>query len=234
LPNQRVVALAANQPKYRLLIVDDKSENRKLLSQLLQPLGFDLQEASNGQTAIEVADQWHPHLIWMDMRMPVLDGYKATQQIRKLPTTPRPKIVALSASSFREEQINARAAGCDDFIHKPFHADEIFEAMGRHLGVRYRYDSEVSATEDQLANNRLNSGPNNGLLENNRLATISPELLEALESATRRLQWNSILHIIEQIRVQDEPLAQALTNTVHSFHYEHILQAIQSANEVDS
>ena len=81
-PNRRVIGLEANQPGYRILIVDDKPINRQLLIKLLTPLGFDLKEASNGQIAIEICQQWEPHLIWMDMRMPVMDGYEATRRIK--------------------------------------------------------------------------------------------------------------------------------------------------------
>jgi signal transduction histidine kinase/DNA-binding response OmpR family regulator len=249
-PNQRVIALAPNQTKYRLLIVDDKSENRKLLVTLLQPLGFDLKEASNGQSALKIATQWQPHLIWMDMRMPILDGYKATQQIRQLPTTLAPKVIALSASSFREEEINARAAGCDDFIHKPFHPDDIFEALSRHLGVRYLYDESTIAANPLVDSsihdgggqkadlshgpiNGLTHGLTHGLIDPNRLSALSPQLLEDLESATRRIQWDRLLQMIEQIRSQDEALAEALTITVHRFHYAHILQAIQAVKPLE-
>ncbi len=225
-PYQRVLAIAPNQPKYRLLIVDDKSENRKLLIQLLQPLGFELKEASNGQIAVDIASNWQPHLIWMDMRMPILDGYKATRRIRTLPTAITPKIIALSASSFREEEINARTAGCDDFIYKPFHSSEIFEALSQQLGVRYLY--EEGETLSAVSPTTTHTEQNKSFLEQNRLSTLPVQILEALESATRRLQWNRILDIIEQIRVQDEPLAQALNTTVHNFHYDYILQALQA------
>ena len=81
-PHRRVIALEPNQPSYRILIVDDKLINRQLLLKLLNPLGFDLKEASNGEAAIEICQQWAPHLIWMDMRMPVMDGYEATKRIK--------------------------------------------------------------------------------------------------------------------------------------------------------
>ncbi|MCP4944742.1 MAG: response regulator, partial [Planctomycetaceae bacterium] len=72
---KRVIAVEPNQPDYRLLIVDDNQANRQLLLNLLQPIGFDLREAENGQDAIEIRNDWQPHLIWMDLKMPVMDGY---------------------------------------------------------------------------------------------------------------------------------------------------------------
>ena len=73
----RILGLAEGQPRYRLLIVEDQPENRLLLRRLLDPLGFELREAANGQEAVALFEQWHPDLIWMDIRMPVMDGLEA-------------------------------------------------------------------------------------------------------------------------------------------------------------
>ena len=79
---RRIVGIEPGQPEYRLLIVEDRQENRLLLTQLLSSLGFSVREAENGQQAIALWETFAPHLIWMDMRMPVMDGYEATRQIR--------------------------------------------------------------------------------------------------------------------------------------------------------
>ncbi|MEM8779271.1 MAG: PAS domain S-box protein, partial [Cyanobacteria bacterium P01_G01_bin.49] len=80
-PTRRVIGLAPNQPQYRILAVDDRLESRILLVKLLSSMGFNVRQASNGQEALDVWEAWEPHLIWMDMRMPIIDGYKATQRI---------------------------------------------------------------------------------------------------------------------------------------------------------
>ncbi len=79
---RRVIGLEPNQPKYRLLIVDDRDTSRRLLVKLLAPLGFDVREAIDGREALAVWADWQPHLIWMDMRMPVMDGHEATRHIK--------------------------------------------------------------------------------------------------------------------------------------------------------
>lgn len=125
---QRVIGLAPNQPAYRILIVEDRLENRKLMVNLLQPLGFEVQEAEDGKVAVELFERWRPHLIWMDMRMPVMDGYEATQHI-KAHKGQATVIIALTASALDEERAQILAAGCDDFVRKPFLEDTIFKKM---------------------------------------------------------------------------------------------------------
>ncbi|MEG3978299.1 ATP-binding protein, partial [Microcoleus sp. herbarium8] len=102
--NRRVVALAPNQPQYRILVVDDKDDNRQLLIKLLKPVGFEVQEASNGMEAIAIWDSYSPHLIWMDMRMPVMDGYEATRQIKSTTKGQATAVIALTASVWEEEK----------------------------------------------------------------------------------------------------------------------------------
>jgi CheY-like chemotaxis protein len=146
---QRVISLEPNQQAYRILVVDDRWENRQLLLKLLQPIGFQVQAASNGQEAVERWRDWYPHLIWMDMRMPVMNGYEATQVIKSHLQGQATIIIALTASTLEEERAVVLSAGCDDFVRKPFAEAIIFETMAKYLGVRYRY--ETLAPDAQMA-----------------------------------------------------------------------------------
>ncbi len=132
--------LATDQPKWRILVVEDIFENRLLLATLLMQAGFVVIEAENGEQAIELFKQYRPHFIWMDVRMPVMDGIEATAQIRALPAGKEVKIVALTASAFKEQRKTILNAGCDDIIHKPFRAHDIFNVIKQQLGVDYTYD----------------------------------------------------------------------------------------------
>ena len=145
-PQQTVIGLESNQSDYKILVVDDQESNRQLLIKLLQPLGFKIKAASNGEEAINLWSQWQPHLIWMDIRMPVMNGYEATQRIKATTQGQATAIIALTASVLEEEKAEALSAGCDDFVRKPFREEEIFEIMKKHLGVRYLYGDSSQVT----------------------------------------------------------------------------------------
>jgi signal transduction histidine kinase/CheY-like chemotaxis protein len=104
---RKVISVAPDQPKYRILVVDDRSESRLLMSKLLKSVGFDVREAANGQEAIEQWLSYSPHLIFMDMRMPVMDGYKATERIKGPLQGQATSIIALTASALEEDRIEA-------------------------------------------------------------------------------------------------------------------------------
>jgi CheY-like chemotaxis protein/HPt (histidine-containing phosphotransfer) domain-containing protein len=149
-PQRRVVGLQPGQPSYRLLVAEDKWANRQLLVRLLAPLGFEVREAVNGQEAIACCKAWQPHLIWMDMRMPVMDGYEATKAI-KASINPAPVILALTANAFEEDRLFALKIGCDDFIRKPIQSKIILEKVAEYLNVHYLYDDFTEATASESA-----------------------------------------------------------------------------------
>lgn len=139
----RVVGLAPGQPRYRILLVEDRPDNRELMAQLLKSVGFDVRTAEDGEQALNVFHTWHPHLIWMDMRMPVMDGYEATRRIKASPQGHNTVVLALTASAFEEDRAAVLASGCDGFLRKPIEVDVIFAAMAEYLGVRYQYANDL-------------------------------------------------------------------------------------------
>ncbi|MBC8333239.1 MAG: PAS domain S-box protein, partial [Anaerolineae bacterium] len=146
-PGKRRARLADNQPLYRVLVVEDVESNRNLLKRILEPLGFDLQEAHNGLQAVEVVKNWQPDLIFMDIRMPEMDGLRAIGEINKLPNREKIKFVALTASSFEEDRSKILQAGYDGFIPKPFRRKQIIDALEQHLSVKFEEQSIDSAKE---------------------------------------------------------------------------------------
>jgi CheY-like chemotaxis protein len=111
---------------------------------MLEPLGFELREAVNGEEAVALCEQWHPHLILMDIRMPVMDGQEATRRIKAGDAGAQTRIVAITAHALEEERKEILAAGCDDFIRKPYAEAELMDALARHLGVHFIYEEEAT------------------------------------------------------------------------------------------
>ena len=212
---RRVIAIEPNQPRYRILIADDKSDNRQLLVQLLSPFGFELREASNGQEVVEICDDFQPHLIWLDLRMPVMNGYEAAKQIKSTAIGQATVVIALSASSASIETVITKDNNFDGFMCKPFREVEIFDMMSQHLGVRFVYEefkevSHNSPTEVRTAK-----------VEN--LSELSADLLANLHQATIEGDFELMLTLIEEIRPQNDSLATALTALAKNFQFKELL-----------
>jgi signal transduction histidine kinase/CheY-like chemotaxis protein len=210
----RIVGLAPDQPTYRILVVDDRWENRQVLVKLLTPLGFEVCEAENGQDAVDQWQQWSPHLIWIDMRMPVMDGYEATKQIRgfELNRYSKTVIIALTASAFEEDRIAVLAAGCDDFVRKPFRESIIFNKMAEHLGVRYSYEEQTTVFPSQTSSELTLQG----------LATMPTDWIAKLRQMALQLDGQQILRLIDQIPATQTALTQNLTDLVNNFRFDKI------------
>ncbi|HOT90150.1 MAG TPA: ATP-binding protein [Anaerolineae bacterium] len=226
--HRRVIGLAPDQHApdggpYRLLIVEDQPANRDVLLKLLEPLGFDIQCAINGKEGVAYWEQWQPHLVWMDMRMPVMDGYTATRKIKeRAQALGRTAIVvALTASAFEEDRSAILAAGCDDFVRKPFREHEVFDILARHLGVQFLY--ETSTNGASAATESAGETPTPEDLHET-LKTLSPAWVADLHQASIALDAGRMLSLIAEIRPQAPHLADTLSQWVHNFDYEKIIQ----------
>lgn len=229
-PTRRVIGLEPNQKEYRILVVDDRTENRQLLLKLLEPIGFQVKEASNGSEAIEMWQQWQPHLIWMDMRMPVMNGYEATQKIKSHLQGQATVILALTASTFEEEKSVVLSAGCDDFVRKPFQEEVIFEKMAEFLGVRYVYeeiDSEALSEFEEMA--RLTSSLRSEKLTAEALAIMSDRWLAELSEAASLLDDRLIARLLSQIPKEHQALSNAIQKQVNNFDFDRIMNLAQAA-----
>jgi signal transduction histidine kinase/ligand-binding sensor domain-containing protein/ActR/RegA family two-component response regulator len=212
----RVLGVAQGQPRYRLLIAEDQPENRLLLRKLLDPLGFDLREAVNGLEAVLIFKEWHPHLIWMDIRMPVMDGLEATRQIKATDAGALTRIIALTAHALEEERREILGAGCDDVIRKPYEYIQIFDALTKHLGVGFVYEEETKPV----------SG---GSVDTAALAGLPDELLNGLEQALVRIDIGAVSRAIEAIRARNPSLADALAVVAGDLQFNRILRLIRAA-----
>ena len=214
--DRTIIALAENQPAYRILVVDDRTLNRELIVKLLEPIGFDVREAEDGAKAIAIWQQWQPDLIFMDIRMPVMDGYTAIEQI-KSDATSKTKIVALTASALEEERATVLATGYDDFLHKPFEVDELFSLIEQHLEVVYLYQPKSDSVESPPLTLQLN---------NDSFAALSNELLTELRQSIVAIDLDKIGEIVDRISQDNQALAQIIERHISNFEYENILKLI--------
>ncbi|HEY9829189.1 MAG TPA: PAS domain-containing protein [Stenomitos sp.] len=221
-PSRRVIALELNQPRYRILIVDDKIDNRQLLFQLLSPFGFELKEATNGKEAIEIWKRFEPHLIFMDVRMSMMNGYEAAKQIKSTAKGQATAIIAVSASTVTVDTEMTKDTNFDDFIHKPFCEIEIFEAMSQHIGVRFVYEesNEIAQTPPtQVTNANVDN-----------LAKLSADLVAKLYQATLEGDFELMLTLIEEIRSENDSLATVLAALAKNFQFKELLDLLEPLN----
>ncbi len=134
----------------KILVVDDKLYNRAVLINLLQPLGFEVTEAENGQAGIEQAIAICPDLILMDIVMPIMDGLEATQKIRQLPELKDVVIIAVSASVFEKDRQQITVVGCNSFLPKPIDLKKLFELLQIYLKLEWVYKKDDEISEHEL------------------------------------------------------------------------------------
>ncbi|MDZ8068789.1 MAG: PAS domain S-box protein [Nostoc sp. DedQUE08] len=239
----QVISLAPAQSEYRILVVDDSTDSRLVLMKILTSIGFAVQEAINGIEAIALWQTWQPHLILMDMRMPIMDGYEATKVIKTREETsiqntksqiPNWKtiIIALTANAFEEQREAIIKAGCDDYINKPFREEELLEKLSEYLGVQYIYQEESY----QLTNLKQQRSKLILTLTDlvNLLSEMSPEWVKQLYTAAAQCSDDLILELIEQIPSENAVLQNFIKNLAHDFQFEKIMELTSIAGILSS
>ncbi len=218
----QVVALEEGQPEYRLLIVEDDIYNRLLLRQILERVGFVVHEAENGPQAIKCFLRFRPHLIWMDRRLPGMNGLEVTRRIKQLPGGRNTIIVALTASVFKEQRAEVLAAGCDDFVSKPFQEREIMETIARHLGVRYRF-----TPSDQSDNSVASDKPIENLSSDD-VCCLPAGWRAAFLHAARAAQGDEALALVAALEPGFSIQARKLKYLIENFRFDLIVACFES------
>jgi CheY-like chemotaxis protein len=214
-----VIGLAPGQPAYRILVVEDRKENWLVLQRLLEEVGFQVRVAENGAEAVEVFRIWRPSLIWMDVRLPIINGVQAAKCIRALEGGKDVKIVALTASAFTEQRQEILDGGLDDFVRKPYRPREIFDCMARQMSVQFLYRDDLVYTPEPPFDLRPEA-----------FATLSPELRGQLDEALITLDVRRIGELIARVSEQDPALGSLLARCADRFAFTPILSAIRDGN----
>lgn len=212
----RVMGLEPGQNIPRILVAEDNDQNRAILGKLLEKTGFAVREAVNGREAVDCFNEFQPDFIWMDIRMPELDGIEATRIIRRTPAGADTVIVAITAHALGDEQEMIIASGCNDLVRKPYREEEIFDTLAKHLGVRYVYENDLSP-ENRHAETET-------VLSSERLAVLPDDLRKELYEAAIRLNVNRALSVIAKVTELDTDLGVALKNLTSEMNYSAILE----------
>jgi two-component system cell cycle response regulator DivK len=117
----------------RILVVEDQPDSRQIIRDMLTPTGYEITEAENGEQALAAIAKQRPELILMDIQMPILDGYAATRLIKADPALRSIPIIAVTSYALSGEEKKARAAGCDDYVPKPFSPRELLAKIRQYL-----------------------------------------------------------------------------------------------------
>ncbi|MCB9408855.1 CHASE domain-containing protein [Mycolicibacterium sp.] len=215
--SRRVVGLAPGQPQWRVLVVEDEPLNRQVLGRLLEQVGFVLAYAENGAQCLTIFDEFRPHFIWMDRRMPVMDGVEATSRIRQREGGREVKIAALTAAVLEDQRKEWVRAGIDGFVGKPFRESEVFDCMKSLLGVKYIYEDQADQSDTPSG---IDLSPGLRALPE----TVRTQLAEALVIG----QSSEITRAIDKVRETNPALADALAIPVADFNYGVVLEALEA------
>ncbi len=221
----RVVGLEPGTGPFRILVVDDVPVNIALTYSLLRPVGFEVAEATNGVEALDVFKQWSPHAVLMDMRMPVMDGYEATRRIKSTEAGRATSVIALTSSVFEDSKKKIMAAGVDGYISKPLRKAELFEVLGKCLGLRYVFADEPD---------KIHGHPEPAYTTPEAMVALPKELIHAMLQAVEEGEIDHLIGLVVEVEKLDSATARVLKSLVDRFDYEKLNQWLKKeahANE---
>ena len=207
---------------WRILVVDDQADSRTLLVKILSAVGFETCEAGDGVQAVEAFEVQRPHAILMDLRMPRMDGFESTRQIRRRDPGRNTPIIAVTASTFKEDRRRALDGNMDDFVGKPFHDVEILEILRHHLEVEYVYVEEVRTPTPIAVPIELASW------QPTALSDVPPRLLDELRSATVAAEYDRALEIVRDLAATAPAAAEELRRLVRAYDYQSVIDRLGS------
>ncbi len=216
---RRVKSIDAEHGTYRVLVVDDNEINLQVTVRLLKMVGFETNEAFNGADALIKHEQWDPNLVLMDIQMPVMDGLEATRRIKATERGRYLPVIALTANSFDEERKNMITLGFDGYIRKPFRESELFEAIGKSLGIKYIYNDENGrSSREKYSNNDV------AILED--IAKLPENLVLQMLDAIDVADLDLLIELIIRIDQDHSELAKYLVTLANNYDYSYLQQIL--------
>ena len=218
-PSRRIIGLKPGTGPFRILVVDDAPTNRVLLCTLLQPVGFEVAEASNGVEALAVFDKWSPSAILMDMRMPLMDGYEATRRLKSTEAGRATPVIAVTASIFADSKDQVTAAGVDVYLKKPFKVKELFDVLEKCLGLQYVFADET----DKIPSRH----PEPASLVLAVPLALPKKLTQAMRKAVEEGDINQLTELIVQVERFDSVKARVLQSLADEYDYTRLGQWLE-------
>lgn len=223
-PERTVTGYEGHQRK--VLVVDDKWENRSVLLNMLDPLGFCVLEATNGQEGLNKSLDFKPDVILLDLRMPVMDGFEAMRRIRKLPNGREQVIITISASAFEHSRQESLDAGSDDFLAKPFRLQKLLDLLRIHLGLTWIYANEREATKASPNG----SAPTDNQKEESPFIIPPPDQIAILFDLAMRGNVRKIVKQADELEQSDEryaPFSTELRHLAKTFQMKEIRELVE-------
>ena|GEM_PF-1693771 len=208
---RKIVDIAGENRKFRVLVVDDEGSNRDVLIRMLSPAGFDIHEAESGQAAIAQFETWSPHLILMDIRMPVMNGIQAIQKIKSTEQGRTTPIIGVSASVFEEEQNKVLESGADDFLAKPIQETELWEKLGKCLKVEVLVEDQKQLTVESTETVPLTRKD---------IAALPNETVAAMQEAVKDGHMQRMSDLARSAADHHLELSQRLLKLIDHYDYE--------------
>jgi len=216
--SHNIKSVKASYLPLKVLIVEDQAESALLLERIIQSIGIDVKVAENGLKAVEIFQTWQPTFIWMDRRMPVMDGLQATKQIRRLPNGQEVKIAALTASALNEEKESLLSQGFDEFLVKPYKVEVIYQTMKSLLGIEYEYEDDIQTKEvgESIGSELIDINPS-------QIAELDSETRHDIYLAILNLNSDGVIARAKAIESSHPQLAKGVIKLASKFRFEQLL-----------
>ena len=218
-PKHAITGIMPGQTPLKTLIVDDDPVSGKLLSKLLQKLGFDVHVVGSGQAALDIFEKIGPRLVLMDIVMDGLDGYETARRIRMLPHSQQIKIIAVTASGINVEtlRLEAKASGIDALVVKPFKLEDILNLIESHCGVMFMYEVPLGEEEENLSGSEPAS---------DGITMLPDDLRDALRTTIEMGDMVAFNQLVEQVVEIDSDFEFRLVELARRFDYEKLLELL--------
>ncbi len=218
---KEVAGIEKGQKTFRILVADDEPANRRLIMELLLKTGFKAEEAANGQEVIVSCRNSPPDLIFLDISMPVMNGYEVIRKLKTMEKDRHVPIIAVTASAFDENKKATLKVGADGYIRKPYKLKEIFDALQAFLGVKYIYKEEKARERNETQK-----------FNDKDLLKMPESLVKNMVSAAQRVDLDQLLELIDKADKIIPSAGPSLRTMAKNFQYDDLIRLLKKGRKL--